>query len=378
MIATGIVVEYNPFHNGHIKHIKLAREKTNCDILIAVMSGNFVQRGEPAIFDKWTRTKAALSNDVDLIIELPFPYVNQNASVFAKAAVDILNMAKCDYIVFGSEINDLDTLKDFANININVDYLKEKMADGISYPKAYSLLSREFYPNDILGVAYLKALKNYPIKPIIVKRDNSSCDLNDNIQIESATVTRKMIKNNLDVDKITPIFEYAKRENATFIDEYFPLFKSYLLSQNPEHLKTMALFSEGIENNLIKQATTHYNYDDFISSSVSRRYTKSRIQRTLISMLTNLTQKEIDRLPEMNQLKILGFNEVGQAYIKELITSKTNVATKFNQYNKTYRDIELKSTAVYMVNLNPMMQKYLWDSEFKGPIIYRNNKFYND
>ena len=378
MVVTGIVVEYNPFHNGHIKHIKLAREKTNCDVLVAVMSGNFVQRGEPAIFDKWARTKAALKNEVDLVIELPFPYVNQNASVFAKAAVDILNLAKCDFIVFGSEINDLEILKDFASVNINVDHLKEKMSEGDSYPKAYSLLSREFYSNDILGVAYLKALKDYSIKPIIIKRDNSSYDLDNNIQIESATNTRNKIKNNINVEKITPIFDFAKRENAIFINDYFPLFKSYLLSQNPDYLKTMALFAEGIENNLIKQATIHYNFEDFISSAISRRYTKSRIQRTLISMLTNLTQKEIDELPKMNQLKVLGFNRVGQAYIRTLKKEKINVVTRFNQYNKIYRDIELKSTAIYITFLDPKMQKYLWDREFKGPIIYRNNKFYNE
>lgn len=374
MIVTGIVVEYNPFHNGHIKHIKLAREKTNCDVLVAVMSGNFVQRGEPAIFDKWTRVKAALANEVDLIIELPHPFVNQSASVFAKAAIDILALAKCDYVVFGSEINDVEALKEFATVNISVDHLKEKMQDGTSYPKAYSLLSREFFPNDILGIAYLKALQDYDIKPIIIKRDNDSKDLD----IESATVTRSMIKNDKDVDNITPIFKYAKADNALFVEDLFPLIKTYLLSHSPDDLKVNALFAEGIENNLIKQAKTHYHYSDFISGAVSRRYTKSRIQRTLVAMLTQIKQKKIDNLPPLNQIRVLGFNDIGQDYIRHLKDNKVRVITKFNKLNKTFRDLELKSTGVYIAFLKPELQEYLWDKEFSGPIIYKDNKFYND
>lgn len=378
MIVTGIVVEYNPFHNGHIKHIKLAKEKTNCDVLVAVMSGNFVQRGEPAIFDKWTRVKAALENEVDLVIELPFPLVNQSASVFAKAAIDILSLAKCDYVVFGSEINDLDTLTEFANININVDHLKEKMRDGTSFPKAYSLLSREFLPNDILGIAYLKALKSTNIQPIIIKRDKNSDNLDKQMKIESATKTREKIKANENVSEITPILKYANRDNAVYVEDFFRLYKTILLTHNPKDLKLNALFAEGIENNLIKQAANHYKYDDFIKGAISRRYTKSRIQRTLIAMLSQLKQTELDKLPPLNQLRVLGFNQIGQNYIRILNKQNVSIITKFNKLNKTYRDLELKSTAAYISFLKPSLQKYLWDKEFQGPIIYKDGKFYNE
>lgn len=377
MIVTGIVVEYNPFHNGHIKHIKLAREKTQCDILVAVMSGNFVQRGEPAIFDKWSRTKAALEHEVDIIFELPFPYVNQNASVFAKAAVDILSLAKCDYIVFGSEVNDLDTLHEFANVSINVDHLKEKMSDGSSYPKAYSLLSREFYPNDILGIAYLKALKETNIKPVIIKRDNESDMLDKTLEIESATKTRSLIKAGIDVSYITPMLNYVDIKNAVYMEDFFPIIKTHLLTHSPDTLKLNALFAEGIENNLKKQASIFYNYTDFLDASISRRYTRARIQRTLTSMLTQLKQADLDNLPPINQLKVLGFNEVGQNYIRYLNKQKVSVVSKFNKLNKTMRDLELKAAATYITFLSPNFQKYLWDKEFQGPIIYKNNKFIN-
>lgn len=372
MIVTGIIVEYNPLHNGHLKHIKAARKKTNCDILIAIMSGNFVQRGEPAIIDKYNRTKAALLNDVDLVIELPFVYVNQSASVFAKSAVELLKLAKCDYIVFGSELNDLETLKMYSELNINVDTLKTTMSDGTSYPKAYSILSKSFSPNDILGVAYLKALKDSNIKPIIIKRDNTD----DNMQILSATNTRKLIKTNQSYTNYTPMCI----ENSEIMsnERLFPLIKATLMSESNESLKKYGLFAEGIENNLIKVAKETYNYEDFISKAISRRYTRARINRTLMFMLAKITQAELDNLPKINELRILGFNELGQKYIRTLIDQEIKVVSKFKHLNKVYADLELRSTAIYIAPLESTLQKKLWDKEFRGPIIYKNGKFYNE
>ncbi len=370
MIVTGIVVEYNPLHNGHIKHIKLAREKTNCDVLIAVMSGDFVQRGHPAIVDKYERVKAALLNEVDLIIEIPFVLVNQNASVFASSAIKLLELAKCDYVVFGSEINDIEVLKTFSEVNINVDNLKEVMQDGTSYPKAYGLLSKEFYPNDILAIAYLKALKNTNIKPLIIKRDNF---FDNKLEIKSATHIRQLIYENLDYKKYTPMHI----EKSVFIEDYFTLIKTILLTKNSNNLKQLALFAEGIENNLKKVASVTYNYNDFINQSISRRYTKARINRTLMFMLLDITQKEIDNLDDLSELKVLGFNESGQKYIRYLLDSKVKVITKFKYLNKTYRDFEMKACALYISTLSKDKQEYLWERQFKGPIIYKNNKFYN-
>ncbi len=371
MIVTGIIVEYNPLHNGHIKHINYAREKTNCDVLIAVMSGNFVQRGEPAIIDKFTRTKSALLNGVDIVIQLPFPLVNQSASVFANSAVALLELAKCDYVVFGSEINDIETLKTYSNLNINVDNLKEVMSDGTSYPKAYSILSQSFSPNDILGVAYLKALSNSTIEPIIIDRNNES----DQMLIKSATNVRKLIKSNEAYYDYTPM--KIENDEIQSINKLFPLIKSTLISEDSSFLSKYGLFAEGIENNLKKVARNTYTYDDFLSEAVSRRYTNARINRTLMFMLTKITQEELDNLPQLDEIRLLGFNEVGQTYVRKLIDDEVKVVSKFKHLNKVYRNLELRSTAIYISMMDPIRQKKLWDQEFRGPIIYKNNKFRN-
>ncbi len=371
MIVTGIVVEYNPLHNGHLKHIRYAREKTNCDILIAVMSGNFVQRGEPAIIEKYERVKTALLNEVDLVIEIPFVLVNQNASIFAEASVQLLELAKCDYIVFGSEINDLEALKTFSELNVNVDNLKEKMSDGTSYPKAYSILSQSFSPNDILGVAYLKALKKTKIKPVILQRDNSG-----ELDISSASVIRKLIKDKKDFQKYTPMDNLE--ENKVFMSDFFPIIKTKLSTARNEYLNTLGLFAEGIENSLIKQARVNFDYESFMESCVSRRYTRARINRTLVFMLSDITQEDLDNLPALNELKVLGFNEIGQKYMRHLIDNEVKVVSKFKHLNKVYRDCELKSTALYISMMDKEKQERIYNRQFKGPIIYKDNKFYND
>lgn len=362
MIVTGIVVEYNPLHNGHLKHIEQARKITNCDVLIAVMSGNFVQRGEPAIIDKFQRTQMALDHGVDIVIEIPFPLVIQNASIFAESAVQLLNLAQCDYIVFGSELNDLEMLQTYADLNINVNNLREIMQDGTSYPKAHSLLSQSFFPNDILGVAYLKALKNTSITPMIIPRNNEGFPL----AIQSASSIRKRIFNQEDARDFTPTtFDHT----VHFMHDFFPLIKQNLLTANASSLKNIALFAEGIENNLIKQAANNYDYEHFIQHCVSRRYTRARINRTLLFMLTNIKQETLDELPALNELRVLGFNQVGRQVIKHLVLDEVKVVTKFKHWNKQYRELELKSTALYISTLDASEQEYLWNREFKGPII---------
>ena len=176
MNVTGIIVEYNPFHNGHIKHIKEARKLTKADVLIAITSGNFTQRGDISVLDKFEKTNAALDYGVDLVIELPYIYTVQNSKVFGEKAVELLNAIGVDSIVFGSETCNLEELNKYAELNINVDYLKEIMDTGLSYPKAYGLLASSLYPNDILAVSYLKAIQKTNIKAYPIKRTSNFHD----------------------------------------------------------------------------------------------------------------------------------------------------------------------------------------------------------
>ena len=368
MKVTGIVTEYNPFHYGHQYHIQEARKLTNCDVLIAVMSGNFVQRGEPAILDKWQRTKIALEHGVDLVLELPFIYCNQSAQQFADGAIHILNLAKIDSLVFGSESNNLEELKEIASMSINVNNLKEYLSEGHSYPKSLGLMAGSYPANDILGIAYLKALQNYSIQPYSIQRTNQYHDSKLTEGFASATAIRHAIQNNQDVSNYTPMQFSSELHD---ISDYYPYLRTLLLTMDKDYLKQLFLFEEGIENHLIKLATQYYDYSSFINHATTRRYTKSRIQRTLISLLVQLSKEEKKNLPPLTQFRVLGFNSIGQNYLKQLRELEVPIATTFGQLPIPYRQLEYKATVAYCYPYSSDYQSYLLKRELEGPVIIK-------
>ena len=168
MNVIGIICEYNPFHNGHLFHIKTIKELFPDSIIVLVMSGNFTQRGDASIINKWDKTEIALKNNIDLVIELPFKYTNQSADLFAYASVNILNHLKVDHIVFGSESNNIDMLKKIADIQLSDEYndkVKQLSKEGYNYATCLSKALSDYgfndikNPNDILGISYIRELK---------------------------------------------------------------------------------------------------------------------------------------------------------------------------------------------------------------------------
>ena len=245
MKITGIVTEYNPFHNGHQYHIELTRQLTQPDVLVAVMSGHFVQRGEPAICDKWQRTETALKHGVDLVIELPVAFATQSAQTFAYKSVEILSLAQATDIVFGSESNDLETIKEIAELSINIDGLKESMRTGNSYPKAIGLLSGEYDPNDILGIGYCKAAKHFNITPHTIQRSNSYHSIDTDHPIASATAIRKALKDNKDISHMTPMSHLMEQSVYPDWQLYYHLLKHILLTLPKSYLQEVFLIKIG-------------------------------------------------------------------------------------------------------------------------------------
>lgn len=369
MKITGIVTEYNPFHNGHAYHIEQARKLTEPDVLIAVMSGHFVQRGEPSITDKWQRTEAALRHGVDLVIELPVAYATQSAETFASKAVEILALAKCDTIVFGSESNDLETMKEIAELSIHIDSLKESMKTGISYPKALSLFSGEYDPNDILGIAYCRAANIYGITPYSIQRTNSYHSEDIDETIASATAIRKALKSHLPISTQTPMIQLENQPTLPDWSHYYPLLQHKLLTTPKEDLQKMFLVSEGIENHMINQASLTDDVHQFIDQCVNRRYSKARIQRTMVQLLLHNTKKDIQELPKLDTLRILGFNRNGLKVLQMYKQEKINVASRFNQIPRPYRTMEHKATQVYASIYSSEEKKRIIERERKGPVI---------
>ena len=362
MNISGIIVEYNPFHNGHIYHINKTKELTNPDLLIAITSGNFSQRGEISIINKFEKTKAALEHGIDLVVELPYIYTLQNASVFGYRSIEILNKLYINNLVFGSETNNLEELKDFASYNIQIDYLKEIMDQGNSFPKAYGLLAGNLYPNDILGISYLRAIENTDIKPYLIQRTNSYHG-EELSSIASANAIRLAIKENRDYSLATPI----EIKEPLFNDDLYPYLQRLLLTMDPKQLSNIFLVSEGIENLLISNAYKYDNYNEFVNACVSRRYTKARIQRILMNIINQISKKEVENLEPLNYIRVLGFNNKGRQYLKTLRKDEANIVTQFKNIPESYKQIEWKVANMY-ASFTANRQAYI-KQELKGPII---------
>jgi predicted nucleotidyltransferase len=398
MKVLGLIVEYNPFHNGHLYHIKKAKEITSSDYIICVMSGNYVQRGEPAILNKWARTKIALNYGIDLVIELPFVFSMSSAEYFSMNAIKILDsIGIVDCICFGSESGKISNLMEISNLltNENTEYsktLKKYLSKGISYPLArqkalfeyfqehsHSDLSKEIStPNNILGIEYLKALKrlNSKIKPYTIARIGNSYDEqsitgnlssatsirnilnNDNI---SADTAYEQLKTTLPEKSYEILLDEIKNGNCPVKTEMFDdIIISTMRRYSAYDLKNIPYISEGLENKFKKNSDTFSTIEKVVKHTKSKRYTHSRIQRTIFNILVGLNYEDFESFHNLDSsiyARILGFNNNG---IKLLLKAKNRtripITTKFsilyNSCNKTLRKIsyyEKLSTDLYVL-----------------------------
>ena len=322
MSVIGIVCEFNPFHNGH-KHL-IDSVKAGGDIIVCVMSGNFVQRGEPAIFPKEVRVKSALVNGADIVLELPFLYATASAEIFASSAVKILDAFGCDKIAFGTENTTLNQLENAVEILLSNDFdekIKKYLEGGLSYPKARQMAFEEFNcdcdissPNNILAIEYISAIKknNYSITPITVNRKGAN--YNDNFAIDdfaSATHIRNLINNNKDFQKHVPENAYQIYKNALVNGEYLNAEKFNILALsilrsistiNPE----IANMAEGLENRIASAVKISSNLAEIYDNVKTKRFTHSRIRRAVLSCVMNVTNDDL-HIP-VPYCRLLGFN----------------------------------------------------------------------
>jgi len=363
MKTCGIVVEYNPFHNGHLIHIEKSREQSGCECLIAVMSGNYVQRGEFAIADKWQRTECALEHGVDLVVELPLILTLQSATVFGENSAGLLKLLGVDHIAFGSETANLEELQKIASLPVNVNYLKERMRKGESYPKAYGLLSDSVYPNDRLAICYLRALLDSDVKPLAIKRnDNANDEMIDTVC--SARAIRKAVLNGQDYHNSTPMEIRSPVCNA----DLWPYLRRLLIMSDRESLEKIFLVREGIEKMLKDNAEKYENYEDFLRASISKRYTRGRIQRTLMQIVLGNKKEEVSALSFPGYLRVLGFNATGRQFLKEY-EGPGKVITTFKEIPPSYKLFEERGSKLYASLFPEEKRKELLKRELQGPII---------
>lgn len=356
MKVLGIVVEYNPFHNGHIYHINKAKELVNPDYTVAVMSSSFVQRGEPAIIDKWTRSELAIQYGVDIVIELPFIYSVQSADYFAKGSIKLLNAIGVTDLCFGSEDGNIDTFIDIASaIKDNEEQyntlVKNYMNQGLRYPDACNqslndILGKEIRtPNDLLGLSYVKEIifNNYKMTPHCITRTNNYHG-EELSSIASASAIRSAIRNNEDISISLPKAELYTKETY-HLSMLYPYLKHMIMLSSLDELKSYHMVDEGLENVLYKSITKCSSMNELIDSLLSKRYTKSRIQRMLIHILMKNKKEEINAAMNIDYIRILNMNEKGRIYLNSIKKEcDYKIITNFSKHVHPALDIELKAT----------------------------------
>ncbi|MCC0694052.1 nucleotidyltransferase [Clostridioides sp. ES-S-0048-02] len=400
MNILGLIVEYNPFHNGHIYHLSKSIEKTNATHTVAIMSGNFLQRGEPALFDKYTRAKIAVENGVDLVIELPTMFACQSAEIFSHGAITILNSLNCiSSVCFGSEEGNTDILYSIAEILANEPnefklLLKKYLDDGMLFPVARAnslfdyihqyensdlsqkttkeqLLKILNSSNNILGIEYIKNLINLNsnIKPFTISRVQSEYNSKEiDNSICSATAIRTSLKENCNISqlkKVIPEKTYSIL-NEKIDNKFFPMFDELffdtlktIILRDISNLKDYFEVNEGIENKIYKDIFTSNSLYELQLSIKSKRYTLTKIKRTLNNILLGIKKSDIHLVKDIDivpYIRILAFNDKGREVLKE-IKNKSNIdiINKFSNISfslddaifKTLISYDIKSTNIY-------------------------------
>ncbi len=366
MNIIGIIAEYNPFHNGHKYHLEMIKKIYPDSLIICVLNGYFMQRGEISVLTKEDKTKIALDNDIDIVIELPFVYGTQSGDIFAYNSVKILNELKVDHIIFGSESNDIDLLNKIVDIQLlDPEYdnkVKEYLDLGFNYPtamkKALNIEEDIDKPNDLLGISYIKAIRqlNSNIIAETIKRTSDYHDINSTDKIISASNIREKIKNKEELRKYMPEDVIPRINNITN-NNLFNYLKFKILTD--QDLSNYLDVDEGIEyriQNVINEAT---NIEELIAKIKTKRYTYNKINRMLIHIMIGLTKKD-NQACTLDYLKILGFNRRGQEYLKS-IRKDLSLPTTINHESLIYQ-YELK--AVYLYEL--ATKKKLKDFDYKN------------
>ncbi|WP_027398522.1 nucleotidyltransferase [Anaerovorax odorimutans] len=362
MKVLGIISEYNPFHNGHLYHLEESKRITGAEYTVSVMSGDFTQRGEPAMADKWLRAKMAVNNGIDLVLELPFVYACNNAEYFAKGAIKILNGLGCiTHLSFGSESGEIQDLmlisKEITNESEEYKKLLKEFLDlGLSYPKArenalakcMDLETMEIIrkSNNILGIEYLKqlSLNESKIIPITIKRKGSDySDLKMSKDLSSAMAIRRELEINFDFKKISehiPLNTLKILEETTKIkvkmDDLYEVLSYQIVKNSKEELSEIFSVGEGLENRLKNQTEKSSNMQELIKNIKTKRYPFTRIQRLLIHTLFNLTKEEFFDIEKNGKIygRVLGFNKNGAALlncIKKRQLTKIPIITNINK-----------------------------------------------
>lgn len=361
----GIICEYNPLHNGHIRQIQAAKEQTGCDTLVCIMSGNFVQRGDGAVLDKYTRAVHAIKAGADVVVELPTVFAINSAQDFAFGAIKTLSALGCEYLHFGSECGDVAQLEKVAEFLLNppsafTKKLQENLDKGLSYPQAIAKASARYFdseilnnPNNTLAIEYIKEIRNQHsnIKPVTLKRnsDYNSDDLMSEFCSASAIRTAcgkqdfKKIKNH-----VPPYVFEDLTKNQYFSQQNFEIFAhGFLITSNTDYLKNIYGAEEGLHNKLFKNATLPC-YDDLLFGTKSKRYTLLKIKRLVLNSVLGITKTNMKKAKKAKPyFKVLAINSDRLDILSNFSRCNVSDVKKLNDAQKEMYEIDKKASNLY-------------------------------
>ena len=352
MDIIGIIAEFNPFHNGHLYFINKIKELYPSSVLVLVLNGYFLERGEISIESKEEKTILALKYGVDIVLELPCLFGVNSGDYFGDTSVKILNELKVNKIIFGSECNDINKLKHIASVQLDgsIDNrIKEYIDQGYNYPTALNKAIGDSVdtPNDLLAVSYIKSIltNKYNIEPISIQRTNEYHDKTSNETIISASNIREKINNNIDISSYIP----EGKINTINKDLLFSLIKHKIITD--DNLSDYETVDEGLDNKLKKVINNVNSIDELIEAIKTKRYTYNRLNRMLIHILLGI--KKDDNKKDIEYIRLLGFNNKGKDYINS-IKKDINIPliTKYRDLNSTIKDYEDKAASIYKLLTN--------------------------
>jgi len=405
MKTVGLVVEYNPLHNGHRYHFEQAKLATGAEACVIVMSGNFLQRGEPAVVSKWARTEMALRQGIDLVIELPVPFATATAEIFALGAVSILHrLGVVDSICFGSESGDINWMKTLAKALAEEPAefsreLKEGLSAGLAYPSAYARAATNYMrsqgyqelaldqPNNILGLQYLLALERLqsPMEAVTITRRKAGyhqATITDQ-EIASATALRKLLlEDGAPLDELSPYVptatldilrrEFAAGAGPMSWDRFFhPLFHR-LLQLSTGQLSAFHEVEEGMENRIKQSVKRAGSVHELLTLCKTKRFTWNRLQRILLSVLLDLTKDKISAF-DVKQgapyARVLGFSEKGRMLLHEA-KKKSSIPMYTNVRDGLHPmlDVDIAASSLYRL-AQPENRDDAFVEEYERPPI---------
>ena len=400
MKIAAIVCEYNPFHTGHAHHIAKTREKTGADAILCLMSGNFVQRGRPAMFDKFFRAEMALLNGADLVLELPFCYAGQSAAYFAQGAVRMLqDTGVVTHLSFGTETADLEKLQTIAHglAQESEEFrqeLKSQLKMGVKYPLARARaldIPTLTGSNDILAIEYLLAIKRFgaAFSPIVIKREGAGynqADIPKEDAYISATGLRGLLRRG-ELDRALDFVQdncHRQLKEKINCGQYtdFEVLSSYVLGKlrtmTAEEIADYPDVSEGLENRIKQAAVCSIDMAHLLENIQTKRYTQTRIARILCNIAVGLKKQDFTRFQKngAGYLRVLGATETGQRVLKKIKTqtmmpvlTKAAHSDRMDSYAKDIFALEMCAGDVFALCMESKQHRAGGQDYFTSPVM---------